>query len=640
VRANLLPSFAERAALADVLAFVRFSTLGVTVLIAFLGVASAAEEPTIRSVATVAAVAALFHVFAYVLNDSFDLELDRTEPRRQRTPLVRGKVSLPAAAVVVAVAASGALVLTAAGASEEMTVPAAASMAAAIVGLGMYDVLGKRTPWPPITDLVQGAGWASLLVAGAWLAGGPTQLTAILAAYVVVLVVLVNGVHGAVRDLKNDLTHGVLTTASLLGAQAGPPDSPYLPRRLLVYAWALQALLIGLATAALGVSGIVWPSAPALMLVILNVGAVLLLAAASLASESRSATLDPGVNADLFAAAMLHMLVALAVPIALVSARTVPWLVIVMTAGYLLPLVGPGWLSTSWRWAATRMRALFRVPLSRTLDLATLTRPHNCLAAGFAVMIGARLGGVPDLLAEPVLRASAVAMLTVAASNVVNDRADVVEDRINNPGRPIAADRVSMKAATVLAFALGSAAVLVALSFGAIPAAAACSLLGAGVAYSEWVRRAAARRSILVAGLAAATIPFGALVLGRPSFAVAVATALVFLSVLSSEILGAIGDRDGDAAAGRITIGTRLSVANGLRLHALLTALIIGLVIFVIWLGAAASAFFWASVLGVIAPSVILLTRLRGGSQSAVLRSMPVAKAAWFTGLCAIAFLV
>ena len=34
-----------------------------------------------------------FHVVAFVLNDIFDLELDRTDPTRVQSPLVAGQIS-------------------------------------------------------------------------------------------------------------------------------------------------------------------------------------------------------------------------------------------------------------------------------------------------------------------------------------------------------------------------------------------------------------------------------------------------------------------------------------------------------------------------------------------------------------------
>ena len=52
---------------------------------------------------------------------------------------------------------------------------------------------------PGLSDVVQAAGWAALVIAGAALAGPPTALSFTVAAYVAAFIVQANGVHGAIR---------------------------------------------------------------------------------------------------------------------------------------------------------------------------------------------------------------------------------------------------------------------------------------------------------------------------------------------------------------------------------------------------------------------------------------------------------
>jgi 4-hydroxybenzoate polyprenyltransferase len=597
-------------------AFVRFSALGGSVMLPQLGVASGAGEASVRSVALATAIGVTFHVFAYVLNDVADLRIDRTDPRRVSSPLVLG-------AVTPQVALSIALVMLLAGASLAATsgAPVLAAVGAAALGLGAYDVLGKRTRWPPLMDLIQGAGWASLLLAGAWLAGGVTPLSIALAGFIAVFIVMANGVHGAIRDLPNDTRHGVRTTASMLGAGSTPDGRRVVPGLVMAYAWTLQATLLAITSVAVvaagGSTAAVVPAAFAL----------LLLGAATVARS----------DADLLAAGMLHLLVVLTIPIALVASSAPPLLVAAILATYLLPVLSHGWLPGALAWARRRAdRAA-----AYTRDVVLLTRPHNALAAGLAVIVGARLGGAQDALAEPGLRAALVAGLVVAAANVANDQADVVEDRINRPSRPIAAGRVSFRAAVALATGIAATASLLALTLGPAPAVATAVLTGVAFLYSIRLKGTFLVGNAVVAAMSASTIVFGALVLGVPTPAMAIGAAFVFLSVGSSEVLKSTVDRDGDRAAGRATIATRLSTGACLRVHAGLVVALLVLVLVPTPTGEAPPAFLVASLAGIVGPQLLVLARLRGATDPAAIRRvLPLTKLAWFTGLAALTFLV
>ena len=620
------------------LEFIRISALGATVLIALLGTASAGGAASPASFAAAGLVAILFHVFAYVLNDVVDLEIDRTEPRRAGMPLVTGAIG-PSAALAIALACVPlAGWLAAAAAPDGAAGPAIGWLALAFTGLTVYDLAGKRTPWPPLTDLVQGIGWAALLACGAWIGGGVTPLTIVLAAYVALFIVMTNGVHGSLRDLPNDGRHGIVTTATLLGARMAG-ERRVLSRALVAYAWLLQFGLLGLAGLALLVDVPAAGRLPAALAgAVLALLAVLLLAAATRRVGPPGDELDGlgGADGDLLAAGMLHLLVGLAIPIAIVAARTPPAIVLAMTAAYLLPVVAHGWLAGAGKW----LRGVSAEVLRPASDLFRLTRPHNALAAGLAVALGAHLGGVATLLAEPVVRAGFVAALVVAGANVLNDRLDVAEDRLNHPERPIAAGRIGPRSGIALAVALSGAGVLLGLTFGSVPGVAVAGLVIASAAYSAVLKRTVLLGNAVVAALAAATIVFGALILGRPTAAMAIGAGVAFVSVLASEILISVLDREGDALAGRTTIGTVLSVAAGLRLHGALLAGLMALVAVVPLAGAAPPAFLPAALAGIVLPNAIVLLRLRDVRTAGdVLRAYPVSKIAWFTGIAALAFL-
>jgi 4-hydroxybenzoate polyprenyltransferase len=232
---------------------IRVSALGFTLLLPLLGAASAQRGLPLDQVPALLAVALAFHVFAYVLNDVADLWLDRTEPLRADSPLVRGVLSRRAALGLAVLQPP----LAFAVALQAGAAPAALAMLGhAFLALTAYDLYGKRCAWPLVTDAVQAAGWCALLLFGAWSRGpGLPADTAWLLGYVFLYVLLVNGVHGGLRDLANDHRRGARTTAIWLGARPGGAAGVTLAWPLTVYAWLLQAVLVVVALLALHAIG-------------------------------------------------------------------------------------------------------------------------------------------------------------------------------------------------------------------------------------------------------------------------------------------------------------------------------------------------------------------------------------------------
>ena len=228
---------------------IRVSALGFTLVLPLIGAASAAAHPGLAHMGGLMLVALSFHVFAYVLNDVVDLALDRSEPLRADSPLVRGTVERSRLIVLawaqwpIAFGLAWAL-----GAHRA----ALALLALAFAAMAVYDVYGKRCRWPLLTDAVQSVGWCALVGVGAWW-GGPVAVphTGWIAACVFFCVMLVHGVHGGLRDLANDRRGGARTTAIWLGARPGAATGIVVPRALVAYAVLLQAALWVTALAAL-----------------------------------------------------------------------------------------------------------------------------------------------------------------------------------------------------------------------------------------------------------------------------------------------------------------------------------------------------------------------------------------------------
>jgi 4-hydroxybenzoate polyprenyltransferase len=328
--------------------FIRASALGATVEMSMVGAATVGG-PGLRTAFALLIVATSFHVFAYVLNDVVDLPIDRTEDRRRGTPLVRGTVrpgaALRIALVQVPVAVGLAL---ATGAGRD----AIAALLVAFAAMAYYDVRGKRAALPLLPDAVQGLSWAALTAYGAMTTGSPTALTWLLCGFVVLVIAQFNGLHGGLRDLANDLRCGARTTAIFLGARPLPDGGVRVSRRLARYAMGLQALLVICALAAFAVDSLTTARPAHAWTLWLTGGVVAGLSAASsvLLVQASRATRDFW---RLRYIGMLHVLVTLAIPMAVVAHRLEPSVLALLVLAFLLPLATDRWLPPAVHWLVT-----------------------------------------------------------------------------------------------------------------------------------------------------------------------------------------------------------------------------------------------------------------------------------------------
>lgn len=325
----------------DAYHFVRFSALGASATLPLLGAGSVTARLAPRRIIGLLSVATAFHTFAYLHNDVCDLELDRTQPRRRHYPLVRGAVQ-PEVALGLALACvplSFGLHVTLAAPERN---DAAGCLAAAFVAMAAYNHWGKACPFPPLTDLVQALGWAALLRYGALATGRkPTALTRMLTAYEVLLILMVNGVHGALRDLANDAKHGARTTALFLGAYAAD-GRLHVSRPLLAYALMLQAGLLAL---------------PLLYFVRrpddrAGAAGVIVLTGAALLTLVRLACDETGGDGG----GMAHLVLLLSIPVALIAPRLALPPRLALLGAHLLPLLPNGATYAALRWLASGCR--------------------------------------------------------------------------------------------------------------------------------------------------------------------------------------------------------------------------------------------------------------------------------------------
>jgi 4-hydroxybenzoate polyprenyltransferase len=221
---------------------VRLSLVGVVLAAMLVGALSArASSVTVRQAAGLLVVGGLLHLAVYLANDVADRKIDGSDPRRVTFPMVTGALPVAVAAVI----SVGALVLSVVFDLLLFGVDPARMTAlyVAYVALIGYDFGGKRCRWPVLTDLLQGLGGAAVVSYGAEAVGGATAATWVTASYPVVYLMLVNGIHGGVRDVENDRRHGARTVAVLAGVRLGVTGVT-IPNCLRRYAMALQTVLV------------------------------------------------------------------------------------------------------------------------------------------------------------------------------------------------------------------------------------------------------------------------------------------------------------------------------------------------------------------------------------------------------------
>jgi 4-hydroxybenzoate polyprenyltransferase len=228
----------------DCYMFVRLPAFGFTGILPFLGAISARAPLTRQQILGLLAVAILYHNYAYVLNDIIDLPLDRTEPLRARYPLVKGAIRPKYALIFVCLQLPALFAITHwLGADQKAYI----ALCASLVLMTIYNAGSKYTPFPLVMDTVQGVAWGTFALLGAFImAGQATGLTWVLFFIILVYVLMINGVHGSLRDLENDLKSGAKTTAIALGARPREKQAVLLSKSLVLYTLFLQLLLCGL----------------------------------------------------------------------------------------------------------------------------------------------------------------------------------------------------------------------------------------------------------------------------------------------------------------------------------------------------------------------------------------------------------
>ena len=188
--------------------------------------------------------------------------------------------------------------------------------------------------------------------------------------------------------------------------------------------------------------------------------------------------------------------------------------------------------------------------------LIAVARPLNCAIAALSVAVGALTSGLWTA-GWPLAVGSASAALITGAGNVYNDLRDQDIDHINRPERPLPSGRLSPAAARIEAMAMGTTGLLGAAGLGLAPFALALAVVAGLLVYSAWLKRLPLVGNLLVALLAAAAFPFGALIMGAWGRC-AIPALFALLFHLGRELIKDAEDSEGDRARGARTLAVLL----------------------------------------------------------------------------------
>jgi geranylgeranylglycerol-phosphate geranylgeranyltransferase len=175
-----------------------------------------------------------------------------------------------------------------------------------------------------------------------------------------------------------------------------------------------------------------------------------------------------------------------------------------------------------------------------------ILRPHNCLIAAVAVLLGVMMvgGGIP---LEVSLLATFAAFVICGAGNIINDYYDFEIDKVNRPERPLPSGRMGPRTAFVYALVLFCAGVSISatINTAALGLASFNSVLL--YAYAWKVKaRGGLTKNFVVSYLVASPFLFGGIVTMGNLWVVLIFVVCAFLVNTAREILKDIEDYEGD----------------------------------------------------------------------------------------------
>jgi 4-hydroxybenzoate polyprenyltransferase len=253
----------------------------------------------------------------------------------------------------------------------------------------------------------------------------------------------------------------------------------------------------------------------------------------------------------------------------------------------------------------------------RRSGLWTMTRIGVPVTCALLVLVGSRLAGAVSL---SVIAAMAATALAVTASNVFNDRCDVVADRINGRRRPLVTGAVTENEADRFVLAVSAGALVSASVLGAVSMAVLGAMLIVGLAYSLFLRTVVGLGQGSISLLFTVPILYGGIVAGGLRLEHWLAAALVTVFVFARETIKGFPDHAGDVAAGYGTLATRFGKGGVLTVFRLTAGTLILLALATAWL-VGTTPYLLASLVCIVAPTLMIVRYLRGDPDIGVIQN-------------------
>ncbi len=213
-------------------------------------------------------------------------------------------------------------------------------------------------------------------------------------------------------------------------------------------------------------------------------------------------------------------------------------------------------------------------PAGFAKGLASLLRPINGIVAFFGISAACFIAGAQWAEWDRIFLAASSGTLLGAAGNVINDVFDVSIDRVNKPGRAIAAGVVSPAAARIWSAVIGIFGILLSIPLGSAALAIAIGSAILMYLYSAWLKRIPLLGNVVVGVLTGAAFIFGAVAFGNPAAGIVPALFAFFFN-LARELLKDVEDMKGDGDNGIRTLPLVMGEAAALIIVTALLILVI-----------------------------------------------------------------
>ncbi len=274
-------------------------------------------------------------------------------------------------------------------------------------------------------------------------------------------------------------------------------------------------------------------------------------------------------------------------------------------------------------------------------SVCEVVRLRNATFGATYTFLGAYLASdLKGIVAQPVLLAAMVVLLSVACGNVINDFRDAAADAVAKPERPIPSGRIPRRIAGWMAVALGVGSIAIASRLGTtLMVFAACTVV-LGVAYSYLLKEIPLLGNASVGVLCGAILVYGGLAAGGLTPAVVVSCVMTGLFVFAQEIFYTVEDEPGDRATGVRTAATTFGTANSLRIFKALTVLFVGAAVSPWFLGLAPTRYLYAVIVCTIAPTIGVVVLLNGSpGERTIRRASRLTRVVWLSSIVTLALL-